>query len=149
MYDVALFSLACSESRLLTWHNQERAQRSPDPFLHERVWSANKTMLTHPSLFPPPSSSSPSSLPLLLFSLLLFSLLPPPSPLPPPPPLLPPPLLPPSFRRQRELVAPMLFEVARTGNKDLLFKIWENGDDINPRVRTPDCYLGNITSTCS
>ena len=51
-------------------------------------------------------------------------LLPPPSPSPPSP-----------FRRQKELIAPMLFEVARTGNKDLLFKIWENGDDINPTVR--------------
>ena len=50
LYDVALFhwlastlvwlcaiSLACSESILLTRHNQESAQWSPDPFSRERV----------------------------------------------------------------------------------------------------------------
>jgi len=40
-----------------------------------------------------------------------------------------------SLRRQKELVAPMLFEVAQTANTDLLFKIFENGDDINPTVK--------------
>ena len=30
-------SLACSEPRLLTWHNQESTQWSPDPFSRERV----------------------------------------------------------------------------------------------------------------
>ena len=40
-----------------------------------------------------------------------------------------------THRRQKELVAPMLFEVAQTANTDLLFKIFENGDDINPTVR--------------
>ena len=38
-------------------------------------------------------------------------------------------------RRQKELITPLLFEVAHSGNKDLLFKILENGDDVNPTVR--------------
>ncbi len=32
-------------------------------------------------------------------------------------------------------MTPFLFEVARSGNKDLLFQILENGDDVNPIVR--------------
>ena len=40
-----------------------------------------------------------------------------------------------AFRRQKELITPLLFEVAHSGNKDLLFKILENGDDVNPIVR--------------
>ena len=56
LYDVALFnwlestlvwhgaiSLACSEPILLTWHNQESVQWSPDPFPHERVESGHET----------------------------------------------------------------------------------------------------------
>ena len=39
------------------------------------------------------------------------------------------------IRRQKELITPLLFEVAHSGNKDLLFKILENGDDVNPIVR--------------
>jgi len=44
-------------------------------------------------------------------------------------------------RRQKELVAPMLFEVAHTANTDLLFKIFENGDDINPTNESNDWPL--------
>ena len=47
-------------------------------------------------------------------------------------------------RRQKELINPLLFEVAHSGNKDLLFKILENGDDVNPIVshinRSPTSY---------
>lgn len=47
-------------------------------------------------------------------------------------------------RRQKELINPLLFEVAHSGNKDLLFKILENGDDVNPIVshisRSPKSY---------
>ena len=44
-------------------------------------------------------------------------------------------------RRQKELINPLLFEVAHTGNKDLLFKILENGDDVNPIVRGTPLFL--------
>ena len=37
-------------------------------------------------------------------------------------------------RRQNELMTPLLFEVAHSGNKDLLFAVLENGDDVNPIV---------------
>ena len=36
-------SLGCSVSRLLTRHNQEIAQWSPDPFPRERVGSGHET----------------------------------------------------------------------------------------------------------
>ena len=41
-------SLACSELRLLTRHNQENAQWSPDPFPCERVGSGHKTREPEP-----------------------------------------------------------------------------------------------------
>ena len=31
-------------------------------------------------------------------------------------------------------MTPLLFEVAHSGNKDLLFAVLENGDDVNPIV---------------
>ena len=34
---VANYFIGCSETRLLTWHNQQSAQCSPDPFPHERL----------------------------------------------------------------------------------------------------------------
>jgi ankyrin repeat protein len=36
------------------------------------------------------------------------------------------------LRRQNEIVTPMLFDAAVSGNADLLFTILENGDDVNP-----------------
>ena len=39
-----------------------------------------------------------------------------------------------SSRRQNEIVTPMLFDAAVSGNADLLFTILENGDDVNPLV---------------
>ena len=45
LYDVVLFhSLACSQSIVLTRHNQESAQWSPDPFPRERVGSGHETI---------------------------------------------------------------------------------------------------------
>ena len=38
--------LIVQQSILLTWHNQECAQQSPDPFLLERIGSGHKTTLT-------------------------------------------------------------------------------------------------------
>ena len=39
-----------------------------------------------------------------------------------------------SSRRQNEIVTPMRFDAAVSGNADLLFTILENGDDVNPLV---------------
>ena len=38
------------------------------------------------------------------------------------------------LRRQRELVKPVLFDVAHSGNTVLLFQTLENGDNVNPIV---------------
>ena len=57
--------------------------------------------------------------------------------LPPPPPC----------RRQSELVTPVLFDVAVSGNSELLFKILENGDDVNPSVNTTTSSYTTITSS--
>ena len=37
-------------------------------------------------------------------------------------------------RRQSELIEPVLFEVAHSGNKDYLFQLLQNGDNVNPLV---------------
>lgn len=34
-------------------------------------------------------------------------------------------------RRQQEVVFPMLFDVAYSGDKDKLYKTYKNGDDVN------------------
>lgn len=39
------------------------------------------------------------------------------------------------FRRQREIVIPALFDAAVSGTSDLLFRLLDNGDDVNPVVR--------------
>ncbi len=39
-------------------------------------------------------------------------------------------------RRQKELIIPLLFEVVHSGNKDQLFHMLQNGDDVNPLVST-------------
>lgn len=46
-------------------------------------------------------------------------------------------------RRQHELVLPHLFEAAHSGNKDFLFHVLQNGDDVNPLV---GIYLVNACS---
>ena len=42
MHGIVLFHWLV-QNRLLTWHNQENGQWSPDPFPCERVWSGHKT----------------------------------------------------------------------------------------------------------
>ena len=46
--DPTLASVALLKYILLTWHNQEIAQWSPDPFPRERVESGHKTSGTPP-----------------------------------------------------------------------------------------------------
>ena len=38
------------------------------------------------------------------------------------------------YRRQKEVVTPMLFEIAQNGDKDKLFQLLEDDDDVNPSV---------------
>ena len=45
-----------------------------------------------------------------------------------------------SRKRQRELVAPQLFEAAVTGDCSKLYEIIDDGDDVNPLVNLP-CFL--------
>ena len=49
-----------------------------------------------------------------------------------------------SLRRQREILTPTLFEIARNGNKDELFQLLEDGDDVNPSVSDVTCTVGSI-----
>ncbi len=39
-----------------------------------------------------------------------------------------------SYRRQTDLVDPLLFDVALSGTDETLFATLENGDDVNPTV---------------
>lgn len=48
-------------------------------------------------------------------------------------------------RRQQEIVNPVLFEVAGTGDKNLLYQLVENGDDINPTVSVSTWYVLLLT----
>ena len=41
------------------------------------------------------------------------------------------------FRRQKQIVAEQLFEIATSGDKDELFRLLEDGDDVNPQVWKP------------
>ena len=38
------------------------------------------------------------------------------------------------IRRQKEVVTPTLFDIAVNGDKDKLYQLLENGDDVNPIV---------------
>ena len=50
------------------------------------------------------------------------------------------------FRRQRELVSPRLFEIARSGDDEHILHVFENGDDVNPQVsQLPPFLLAMVT----
>ena len=39
------------------------------------------------------------------------------------------------YRRQKDIVNPTLFDIAISGDKDGLYQLLEDGDDVNPSVR--------------
>ena len=50
-----------------------------------------------------------------------------------------------SRKRQRELVAPQLFEAAVTGNCSKLYEVIDDGDDVNPLVNPPSPLFFDIS----
>ena len=52
------------------------------------------------------------------------------------------------LRRKEDVVNPKLFEIAASGNSDLLYQLLEDGDDVNPYVSRCINFIEKLLVFC-